>query len=249
MTKSRLACTAIASLAAMAALGAPSGRAYAQAALDDADDDPAPVTETPTASPEDPNATQIGVGLRLRNAIVPQGLLELFVERASGGSSEFGFGLELARRKGNFEVQFGLQYDPIFVEPGVWVDKGDMPPADEVDFVEFDDFGWYTIEVTFLNHSEIIPQLAIRYGGGAGIGIIKGDVRRTDQRCASSDLDTCSNYAGAENVRNPYDIPPVMLVVNAIVGVQIRPIEGLFINVEGGLRTLPFFGTTIGYYF
>jgi hypothetical protein len=31
--------------------------------------------------------------------------------------------------------------------------------------------------------------------------------------------------------------------------VQIRPIDKLFINIEGGLRTMPFFGMTAGYYF
>ena len=35
-------------------------------------------------------------------------------------------------------------------------------------------------------------------------------------------------------------------VVNAIVGLQIRPVEHLFINVEGGIRTLPFLGISIG---
>ncbi len=38
-------------------------------------------------------------------------------------------------------------------------------------------------------------------------------------------------------------------VVNAIVGLQIKPTDEIFINIEGGLRTIPFFGTTAGYYF
>ena len=37
--------------------------------------------------------------------------------------------------------------------------------------------------------------------------------------------------------------------VNAILGVQIRPVEKVFINIEGGLRTIPFIGGTAGYYF
>jgi hypothetical protein len=235
------------SLCCGAALVIGAGSAAAQAALDD--DESSPPPEPPTASAEDPNATMIGAGLRLRSVHVPQGLVELFVERAAGSSSEFGFGIEVARRKGNFEVQFGLEYDKIFIQDGLWIDKGDMLPQDEPDFVEFDGFGWITAEVTFLNHTPITKQFAVRYGGGAGIGIIRGEVRRTDYRCATADLESCSESPAAENIRNPYDIPPVMLVVNAIVGVQIRPIDKLFINVEGGLRTLPFFGATVGYYF
>ena len=53
----------------------------------------------------------------------------------------------------------------------------------------------------------------------------------------------------AENDHTPYDLPPVMLVINAIVGVQIRPTDEIFINVEGGIRTMPFVGMTAGYYF
>ena len=238
------------SLCCGAALLFGAGQAAAQAALDD-EEDPTPSPETTESSPaeEDPaNKTMIGVGLRIRSVHVPQGLVEIFVERAAGGSSEVGFGLEVARRKGNFEVQFGLEYDKIHIVDGLWIDKGDELPQDEPDFVEFEGFGWITAEVTFLNHTEISKQFAIRYGGGAGIGIIRGEIARTDYRCQTADLETCMDYGG-ENQHEPYDIPPVMLVVNAIVGVQIRPIDKVFINIEGGLRTLPFFGATAGYYF
>src|SRR5688500_4332497 len=143
--------------------------AAAQAALDDEEVSPAP---TESASEEDdPNKTMIGAGLRVRQVFVPRGLIEIFVERAAGGSSETGVGLEVARRKGNFEVQFGVEWDNIQIESGQWIDKGDEIPEDEADFVEFDDegyfstktFGWFTAEVTFLNHSRIIDQLSIRY--------------------------------------------------------------------------------------
>ncbi|MCA9678472.1 MAG: hypothetical protein H6709_19310 [Kofleriaceae bacterium] len=248
---SRLAWQSI-TLAALfgAALVSHAGVASAQAALDD-DDTPVAATDTSTTtSLEADNAPHVGVGLRLRSVKVPEGLLELFVEDAPGGSSELGYGLEVARRKGNFEVQFGIEYDKIYVREGNWLDKGDMLPQDEVDHVKFDGFGWITAEVTFLNHTPIIKQLAIRYGGGAGIGIIKGEVRRTDYVCTSTDIeDSCSEKPGAENVNNPYDIPPVMLIVNAIIGVQITPVDHVFINIEGGLRTVPFFGASAGYYF
>ncbi len=226
------------------------GTAAAQAALDD-DEEETPVATTSEGG-EDLLAekTMVGVGLRIRNVRVPKGLIELFVEEAgqSSGSSEIGFGLEVARRKGDFEVQFGLEYDKIYMKDGFWVDKGDTVPPDEPDFVEFEGFGWVTAEVTFMNHTQLAKQFAIRYGGGAGIGIMLGDVYRTDMMCVTSDFDTCFDYGG-ENQHSPYNIPPVMLVVNAIIGVQIRPVDKVFINIEGGLRTIPFFGGTVGYYF
>ncbi|MBK9035162.1 MAG: hypothetical protein IPL61_28510 [Myxococcales bacterium] len=220
--------------------------AHAQAALDD-DDGGSPTTAT-TATPL-AEKTNIGVGFRLRNVRIPKGLLEIFVQRAPGGSSDVGFGLEVSRRRGQFEVQLGLEYEKITVDTGIWMENGDSIPMDEVDYVQFDNFGWVTAELSFLYHTEIIPQLSVRYGGGAGIGVLTGDVLRTDYRCVDTNPDNCAESPTATNIKAPYDLPPVMLVVNAIVGVQIRPTEEIFINVEGGLRTLPFFGITAGYYF
>ncbi|MBE7454318.1 MAG: hypothetical protein HS111_37345 [Kofleriaceae bacterium] len=221
------------------------GRAAAQAALDDDDGG----TAAPAAALYAPPPTKIGVGLRLRNVLIPEGMLEWFVEDAPGGVSNVGFGAELSRRKGDFEVQFGLEYEKLSVTPGIWIEKDKPLPGATADLVRDDDFRWLTAELTFMYHTPIIPQLAVRYGGGAGIGILMGSVRRTDQICTTSSTDSCMDDPAGENDDTPYDLPPVMLVVNAIIGVQIKPTEEIFINVEGGLRTVPFFGITGGYYF
>lgn len=213
-------------------------------ALADDDDPAAPATATAAAP-----ATQIGVGVRLRNVRIPQGLIEAFVDRAPGGASNFGFGLEVSRRRGQFEVQLGLEYEKISIAKGLWIEKDKPIPANEPDLVEFDGFGWFTAELSFMYHTPIMDQLAVRYGGGAGIAIFTGEVLRTDYRCTSTSLDSCMEYQGAENFNTPYDLPPVFLIVNAVVGLQIKPTNEIFINVEGGIRTLPFFGMTAGYYF
>ena len=107
--------------------------------------------------------------------------------------------------------------------------------------------------MTFLNHTPLSKYIALRYGGGAGIGIIKGAVERTDYHCTAEDENTCSQAPAAEHVigtpTGPYDLPPVFPVINAIVGLQIRPIPNVVINIEGGIRTMLFFGATVGYYF
>lgn len=90
------------------------------------DDDPAPATATAAAP-----STQIGVGVRIRNVRIPQGLIEAFVDRAPGGSSNVGFGLEVSRRRGQFEVQLGLEYEKIFIEKGLWIEKDKPIPANE----------------------------------------------------------------------------------------------------------------------
>jgi hypothetical protein len=220
--------------------------AEAQAALDDDDDDAAPV---PTATAALEEETLIGLGLRLRNVRLPESVLEIFVEDAPGGSSTFGIGGEISRRKGDFELVFGLEYEKIFVDPGIWVERDKEPPGDEVDFVEFDGFGWITADVTFLNHTRFGQHFALRYGGGAGLGVLLGEVKRTDYVCDSSDLDSCDPVVNAENQDEPYDLPPVFPVLTGIFGAQIRPTPNMLINIELGIRTLPFFGVTAGYYF
>jgi hypothetical protein len=243
----RLPWARLALSAALLVSTAVSRDARAQEAAPEGDDD-GDATPIPVGPPmlDEP---MIGVGLRLRNVRMPRSVLELFVDHAPGGSSELGFGVEVFRRKGDFEFSFGLEYEKIFVEKGVWVEKGKEPPENEVDYVEFDDFAWITAEVTFLNHTRFGRYFALRYGGGAGIGLLLGDVRRTDYRCDTSSVEDCFPYNGAENDRNPYDLPPVFPVLIGVLGGQFRPTEKLVINIEAGIRTLPFFGTTVGYYF
>lgn len=229
------------------------GTAAAQGAAldDDSSSEPAPPIPGATDGSTGPK-TNIGVGIRLRSIRIPEGMLEWFVGDVPGGVSNVGIGAELSRRKGDFEVQFGLEYEHLTVTPGYWLEKDKEVPANPgaVDYVRDDGFGWVTAELSFMYNTPIIPQLAVRYGGGAGIGILMGGVNRTDQICTAGPPEyVCNEDSTGENHNTPYDLPPVMLVVNAILGVQIKPTNEIFINLEGGIRTVPFFGMTGGYYF
>jgi hypothetical protein len=226
---------------------ATAGAAHAQAALDDDDSNkPTPSTSALAADDE----AKVGFTFGVRNVWVPRSIIELFVDKASGGSSEVGYRAELVRRKGDFEVQLGLEYESIYVQPGIWVQKGEDPTNGGADHVTFHDFGWFSIEATFLNHTPINKYVAIRYGGGAGLGIVKGSVNRTDSICNSPDpnqaSDTTCHDAPNPNDNTPYNLPPVFPVINAIIGVQIKPTDNMVINVETGIRTLPFFGISVG---
>lgn len=225
------------------------GTAAAQGAALDDETSGDPAAPAIPGTDEGGPKTNIGVGVRLRSVRIPAGMLEWFVEDVPGGVSNIGFGAELSRRKGEFEVQFGLEYEKLTVTPGPWLEKDKMIQGGSVDDVRDDGFGWVTAELSFMYHTPIIPQLAVRYGGGAGLGILMGSVRRTDQQCITNSYDSCVDDPSGENQDSPYDLPPVMLVVNAILGVQVRPTNEIFINIEGGLRTVPFFGMTAGYYF
>ena len=243
------------------------GSAWGQAALDDegkpertTDPNAAPDT-TATAEPK----PEYGVGLRLRRVMVPTGMIELFVERSAGGASNTGIGVDLVRRRGNLELQLGFEFEHIEPGEGVWINKGDNVNAgDEADYIISADragssLGWFTVEFTFLNHAPITKTVAVRYGGGAGIGFFTGELQRYDVICAGGTTNDnpepgCKPAAlggtgGGGQTPVAYDFPPIFPVVNAIIGLQIRPTSKATINIEGGIRTVPFFGVSGGYFF
>lgn len=252
-----------------------SGTAFAQAALDDAGK-PQPTVDPSVAPTTGPAETPVeyGVDLRIRRVYVPQSFIELFTERAEGGAASTGLGLDLVRRRGDVELQLGFEFEHIQPPEGVYINSGDSVPQDSVDYIlsskqAGEELGWFTLEFTFINHTKINDKLAFRYGGGAGIGFITGGLKRVDTVCSGGSNSnpypgcvpqgyTHDGQAGTgvnvpddagDPAENPYNLPPVFPVVNAIVGLQIRPAPKAVINIETGIRTLPFFGVSGGYFF
>ena len=152
----------------------------------------------------------------------------------------------------------------------MWINSGDnVAGGDQADYIISADragksLGWFTIEFTFLNHAPITDKVAIRYGGGAGLGIVTGGLQKYDVPCSPGATNenpepgcvplgitspSGSTGTAAAGSPNDYDLPPVFPVVNAIIGVQIRPVPKAVINIETGIRTLPFLGISGGYFF
>ncbi len=247
------------------------GTAWAQSPALDGEAQPAstdataPVSDPSLAPAATETPIEYGVGLRIRNVRVPKAILELFVESAPGGASNLGLGVELSRRRGNVEIQLGLEFERITPTEGPWINKNEPVPQNEADYLldpehapNGDKLGWFTIEFSFLNHAVINKNFSVRYGGGAGLGIITGALYRYDVQCAGTATNAnpepgCrptqlgGQAAGSGPIK--YDLPPVFPVVNAIIGLQIKPVDKVVINIEAGIRTLPFFGTTVGYFF
>ncbi|HEY1554731.1 MAG TPA: hypothetical protein VGF94_07825 [Kofleriaceae bacterium] len=228
-----------------------------------------PTTTSTTADASD--KPEYGVDLRLREIYLPSSLVGLFVNHAAGGASNTGFGVDFVRRRGTLELQLGFEYEHINLQEGVYVNSGDnVQNGDTVDYIlnpahAGTDFGWFTLEFTFMNHAPINKYLSFRYGGGAGIGFLTGAVKRYDIMCAPGATNdspspqcvpqqfggggTISPDKSGEVEPAAYDLPSVFPVVNAIIGLQIKPTPKAVINIEGGIRTLPFIGMSAGYFF
>jgi len=248
--------------------------AWAGPALDDSGKPAANSPETPTTTQSDEDQVDYGVGLRLRSVWVPSAIMGLFVARSAGGAQNFGIGGELIRRKGTTELQLGFEFEHITLDEGVYIERGKNVPGDEADYIlspthSGHDLGWFTVDFTFINHVEIASGFQFRYGGGAGIGIITGELDHFNIVCAGGSsnnnvdpgcLPPDPAYAGKNGTGTghysegtqtiaKYDLPPVFPVVNAIVGFQYKPNQHVTINLEGGIRTLPFIGLSVDAFF
>lgn len=199
-------------------------------------------------------AAEFGLGVRVRTIYIPKFVIELFYEEATSSVFKPGFGLELSRRKGNFELVFGLEYENLSPDDGFFLGKDDDPnvPEQAPDYVVFDDFSWVAADVAFLFSAPLNKQLSFRYGAGLGIGVVLGEVRQTDSTCSAGtdDIQTdCMANPNAMQVDEAADLPPVLPVVNLLAGLQWRPAEKFTINFETGLRSVPFLGLSSILYF
>jgi len=250
------------------------GTAFAGAALDDDKKTTPTRTTDPAAAPDTlavaEEKVDYGIDLRIRSVHLPEFMLGWFVARAPGGAGNLGLGVDFVRRRGNLELQLGFEYEHINVDEGVFIEKNHTVPQDAADYLLAskdapENFGWFSIEFTFLNHVPINKYVSFRYGFGGGIGILQGGVYRYDVQCSAGATNdnpgqACTppqkggtatvvpdNGGGPEPAK--YDLPPVFPVLNAIIGAQIHPFDKAVINFEMGIRTLPFIGMSAGYFF
>lgn len=224
--------------------GAP---AWAQESGDEVDQLAEPPAESLLA-----DAPRYGVGLRLRYVGVPKGLIELFLEEAASGVGSAGFGVDFVRRKGDFEFSIGLEYESLSPDDGYYVENGGSPQEPgTTDYVEFDGFGWATLDAAFVFHEPLTDVISLRYGGGFGLGLLVGEIRETDAVCTGPDAQTdCMPITGGSGqINEEQDIPAVFPVVNILAGVQFRPVDNVLINLEGGLRTVLYAGLSGQYLF
>ncbi len=203
-----------------------------------------------TAAPHDEeraSEVQYGVGLRFRGLFVPRSAFEYFVEVAPSGVAQPEVGLEVIRRKGRFETALALAWAPLSPKDGVWLDEPDHNPS----LVEFDGFAWLSLDLTGVWAYPFDEYLALRYGMGIGVGVLLGTVRETDYECPDGRIDVrvCRQSPTAEDVRKRIDMPPVVPVVNAVLGLRYAPSPQVAFNFDGGLQTAFFAGLSVDIFF
>jgi len=199
-----------------------------------------------------------GVGARLRFIFLPSAVTELFVDHATSMTS-VGYGAEVITRKGNFDVVFGIEYDGLDAENGLYQDKGDDPAQCQADanqcpdYREFESFGMLGLDASFVWHAKVSDKVQLRYGAGIGLGIVTGKMFLTSTNCGPGttleDLDdpnACALAAGTR--REEDDVPPVVPIINVMLGARFQLADNISFNVETGFRDVFYLGAGFGYF-
>jgi len=167
-----------------------------------------PAAEETTADPgskenspvEEQGKTYRFVGARYRAIIVPQFMLNLF---ADGGTTVVvhSFGPEFAIRKDGFEYNLGAWL--------AFYSMGDTPFKGKNDGVEAWEIVSASTKIFYLTSDfmwthQFSPQVGLNYGVGAGLGIVFGNINRTQAFPPSGNpAEDPANWQKCASVGNP----------------------------------------------
>ncbi|HVZ74710.1 MAG TPA: hypothetical protein VHJ20_20145 [Polyangia bacterium] len=176
---------------------------------------------TPTRGP----TVSYGVGARLRVVSVPRWLLNLFTKQNVPLTS-WGTGLELLRRKGEFDFILSFSYQSMSPPDGNWLGRGHDANVD-TDYVQFKGLGLAGADVSFVWHSFLTDWFGLHYGAGLGLGIVTGKILRTSD---SNDICTEAN-AGDVSQCHPVSKPPAPPITCTAAGCS----DSALAATEGGV--------------
>ncbi|MBW2463863.1 MAG: hypothetical protein JRH11_19590 [Deltaproteobacteria bacterium] len=223
---------------------------------------------------EDPHEGYYFLGAFYRHIIIPQFMLNLFLDEASG--SDFpAFGIDLTYRKDGFDIVGSLWF---MRAEGQGPMRASGDPVEDTEWVETDIWGVF-LSGTFLWSTAFNDMFALEYGVGIGVGFITGDVYRWEaypdsggnyQRCngpgnpdprfcgpppASFEGQQCSggneHYGCNEGKWSEGGDVPNVVPWFAIphLALRIKPIKQMMIRVEGGFGLGFFAGFSAAYGF
>jgi hypothetical protein len=237
----------------------------------------APATATPASSRQDLKLpSTYALGARVRGIFVPGSFLAPYLQAYTSMES-VSLGIEFIYRKPAFDVVASLDFGFMSPHDGNYL-ANDHDPSLDTHYVQFRNLNFLSTDVSIIGHHSFLPWLELRYGAGLGLGLVLGDILITNngtQCTAKNAADTRACYPagiplnqpdteaklkaterpGATDVaQDPHrhlsqDKPPVMGVLNVLVGVSFRVHPHVSVQVEGGFRDAMFVGAGLHYWF
>lgn len=210
--------------------------------------------------PVDPNADQWFVGLQWRQLIIPAFVQQMFLDEAPTVFQPTIQVVATKRNSENFSLVFGLGYAS-YAADGLYRAKGD--PVQDTEWME-SSLGLFHGTISALWGTNINEYLDFEYGIGGELGIVTGELRRTEATKVTGSWQACNGpgnpdafYCGLNQV--PYDekgehynvveerIPPVFLLPTLFqAGLRITPVPQVAIKIEAAYATAAFwFGASV----
>jgi hypothetical protein len=235
-------------------------------------------TAAAQAAPPAAETTRYGVGIRMpRWVTVPDWFLGAFLAESVPLSTFSSFGVEFIRRKANFDIVVGLSYQNMSPGDGNWLGKGKDPGLD-TDFLQFRGLSLLGVDAAFVGRRSLGEYVALRYGAGLGLALVRGKLLRTSSaNCTSanvSDVRACrpdlmcpatgcteANFVASEGYvdggpgephRFPEpNVPGALPIINLSLGFDFRlpSLPGAEARFEGGFYDAFFLGLAFSYIF
>jgi hypothetical protein len=234
-----------------------------------------PLDTPPPVAPVIP--PHFGGAFRARWITLPHWFFGMFT-KANQALSSYGIGFEGFRRKRDaenpnrfWEISLGLSYQNMSPPDGNWLGKGHDAGLD-TDWVQFKNFGFWTVDLSFIQRQFFNDVFGIHYGAGLGLAIVQGDILRTSSLgCTDQNLGTCrprvctggvcteaelaatqgttDNGPGDPHRFKERSVPGAIPVLNLLVGFDFRipQAPGLEFRLEGGFFNAFFLGGGVAY--
>jgi hypothetical protein len=235
-------------------------------------------SSTPSpAAPADLGKYQLGA--RVRGIFVTHAMLSPYLGHNTGTSMNgYSVAGEFIYRRPSYDVVTSLDFSFYNVGDGNYLGSGHDPTLD-THYVQFRGLGLLSADVSLIGYHKFTDWFELRYGGGLGIGWVPGTVNVINNNspgCATNAADSSKCYplnvgpivkgdpsvagklnatrGGDDTTETPHfhasnSKPPVMGVVNLLVGFRFYPIARLAITAEIGFRDAMFAGLGIHYLF
>lgn len=201
---------------------------------------------------------------------VPGFVLNGFFDAHEGhwrdGVYNFNHGLEFTTRiPDKYDVVVGVDWASLRTPDGYWLESGD--PIIDANWAE-NNLSLLTFDVGFQWFKNLNRQdtLQLYYGVGLGASVVLGEFRKYDLIAADCGqefvdnressrvalLDNCFDANGDPTIIDDYQlekIPPILPAISATLGLRTLVADSVSIGIEGGLKSLYFYGgIEIGYF-
>ena len=178
----------------------------------------------------------------------------------------------------SYDIVTSLDFSWLAVDDGNYLGSGHDPSLD-THYTQFRNLSFISADVSIIGFHKFTDWFELRYGGGLGIGYVPGDVLiTTNAGCNAAnanDTTKCfplvtgpivgkptpqqeaalkaSENGGTDTAASPHrhsgDKPPVMGVVNILVGFRFYPTKHLAVTADIGFRDAMFVGAGVHYLF